>query len=78
LYQFVLLLFNRIIETQVKQGKGVFISKDGEICEGWWKNNNQHGKGRNIFLTGNTYEGEYKDDTKNGHGKFTFLSGLTY
>ena len=49
--------FNRRKGTQIRQGKGITIRKNGAKREGWHRNNFMNGKGRIIFNTGNTYEG---------------------
>jgi hypothetical protein len=33
-------------DTNVKQGRGIYMCKDGTIYEGYWRNNKYHGKGR--------------------------------
>ena len=61
--------FNRRIGTQIRQGKGITIWKDGSKEEGWYRNNLINGKGRIIYASGGTYEGQLKDDTPNGFGE---------
>ena len=39
----------------------MLINSNGEIYEGWWKDNKTIGKGREILNDGRYYEGEFKD-----------------
>jgi hypothetical protein len=44
---FKITLFSRI-GTQVREGRGVLVKRDGALYEGWFRNNKFHGRGRVI------------------------------
>ena len=45
-------LFYRIIDKDIRDGRGVQIWLDGSRYEGYWKNNKANGRGRLIHADG--------------------------
>ena len=70
--------FSRIINTEIREGQGIYINYDGGIYEGWRKSGKLHGKGRVINPNGVIYEGDYLDGFANGQGNYTFSDGRIY
>ena len=61
-----------------REGKGVYIWKDGEKYEGEWKNDKREGKGILHYNEGDRYEGEYKNNIKEGKGIMYYKDGNRY
>ena len=72
-----LFLYSRI-GTQVREGRGVLVKKDGTLYEGWFCNNKFHGRGRVISAQGDMYEGELRDGKESGVGTFIWADGSKY
>jgi hypothetical protein len=53
------LLYVRIEDTDIREGRGIQIWRDGSRYEGYWKNNRANGRGRLIHADGDVYEGEW-------------------
>ena len=51
------LFVNRIMNKDIRQGKGRQIWPDGSMYEGWWMDNKANGKGRLIHADGDVYDG---------------------
>jgi hypothetical protein len=72
------LLFYSRPGTNIREGKGVLVKKDGAFYEGWFRNNKFHGKGRVISAQGDLYEGELRDGKESGFGTFIWADGSKY
>jgi len=57
------------------EGKGSYITADGTIREGTWKNNRLNGQGNLLWANGDKYVGEFKGGEKNGQGTLTTADG---
>ena len=55
-----------ICGSEIKQGMGVMISKDGSRYEGFFKNDSAHGFGRLVSENGDVYEGMWFHDKIEG------------
>lgn len=64
--------------TNVREGRGILVKKDGAIYEGWFRNNKFHGRGRVISAQGDMYDGELRDGKEYGHGTFIWADGSKY
>lgn len=69
---------NRRGGTNIREGRGLLVKKDGAIYEGWFRNNKFHGKGRVISALGDMYDGELKDGKEYGVGTFIWADGSKY
>ena len=69
---------NRIVDSEVRDGRGIQIWLDGSRYEGYWKNNKANGYGRLIHADGDVYEGEWKDDKADGYGTYFHSDGAKY
>ena len=56
-------------------GKGSYITADGTIRKGTWKNNRLNGQGSLLWTNGDKYVGEFKNGEKNGQGTLTIADG---
>jgi len=52
--------------------KIVVTYENGDVYEGFVKNNQRYGEGMMTYANGNVYEGEWKDN-KHGKGKMTYI-----
>ena len=59
----------------LKEGRGRFEYKNGDIYTGEWKNDQMEGKGVYTFNNGNIYEGEFKNNKQNGKGILLYSEG---
>lgn len=50
-------------------GEGTYISSDGSVYKGEWKNDLQHGFGVETWPDGSIFKGEYFEGNKHGYGK---------
>ena len=57
-------------KNEMRDGRGKFIYKNGDIYEGDWKNDKKEGKGIFHFNNGNRYEGDFKNNKIEGKGIF--------
>ena len=55
-------ILSRLVDQDIREGRGIQIWLDGSRYEGYWKNNKANGKGRLIHADGDVYEGDWKDD----------------
>ena len=62
----------------MKEGRGILITKNGSKYIGYFQNNKKNIRGKLIHFEGDIYEGEWLDDKANGKGKYTHLDGTTY
>ena len=62
-------------------GKGEWWTKEGEVCEGQFKNGGRHGKGKQYFtkgkIKGTVYVGLWKNNNKT-KGKIKWYDGAVY
>ena len=66
------------INRNVRHGRGIQISPDGDIYEGDWLNDKPNGYGLYTQIDGTKYEGEWKDHKQNGKGKEIWPNGALY
>jgi hypothetical protein len=65
-------------KKKIINGLGIYTFHNGDVYEGYFKDDKRHGKGRVTFHSGALYEGYFKDDKKHGKGKYTFPNGTVY
>jgi len=70
--------FSNCIKGNCKNGKGVFITAEGDRYEGIFKNNKLEGEGRWKSKFGDFYRGSFKRGIVNGRGKLTLTNGDFY
>ena len=64
--------------TQIREGKGIYITHDRKLSEGWFMNNKLNGRSRFINTNGNYYIGEWVDSKIQGYGlHFNSTAGTT-
>ena len=59
-------------------GKGIYVSSDGDKYEGAWKAGYEHGYGEYIYSKGYRYEGEWKEGLWHGQGTYIDVAGNRY
>ena len=59
----------------LKEGRGRFEYKNGDIYDGEWKNDQREGKGVHTFQNGDIYEGDFKNNKQDGKGIFVYSKG---
>ncbi len=57
-------------------GKGKL--SNGNVYEGYWKDNNWHGKGKLSYKEGSVYDGDFVDGKQTGNCIYTFSDGRKY
>ena len=68
-----------LVNTDIRQGFGKQVWKDGSMYEGYWVDNKANGpKGRLIYADGDVYSGTWKDDKAHGSGTYYYLDGAVY
>ncbi len=61
------------------EGRGIFIDFDGNIREGWFKDDKMIGIGRHVSITGEVYNGPYFEGLRHGEkGKLRDSEGGVY
>lgn len=60
------------LSDQLPVGRGMLISSDGSISEGYWLNGALHGQGRRIFANGEWYSGDWVSGVMEGRGKMQY------
>ena len=73
-----LIFIYRVINTQIREGRGTQVWVDGSFYEGWWKDNKANGKGRLIHADGDIYDGIWMDYNAHGFGTYTHTDGAKY
>ena len=68
----------KCIKGNCYNGRGTYLSKQGNKYIGQWRQGLRSGEGKLVFTTGDYYIGQFQDDTFNGKGKFQFQSGEIY
>jgi hypothetical protein len=71
----VSLAYRRCKEGNCDNGYGVYLSRNGDIYKGNWKNGKRHGQGTCTYANGEMYEGLWQHDQFNGRGVFTDKDG---
>lgn len=66
------------IEGNCQDGKGTYLSPDGDKYVGEFKNGKRNGQGTRIYPGGYTYVGEFKDGNFSGQGTYTYANGAKY
>ena len=56
----------------IKEGRGIMISQDGNLREVWFKNNLMNGPGRYITIDCEVFEGTYVDGYSQGLGTYVW------
>jgi len=59
-------------------GQGVYVSANGTIYDGQWRNGQAHGHGKRTHYDGSIYEGEWRFDEKSGSGIEWLAGGELY
>ena len=62
------------MEKKKKNGKGIYITKEGRLFEGYFYDNEKYGPCVEIYENGNLYLGEFLNNKKHGKGKFYWFS----
>ena len=52
--------------SNIREGRGIYLWPDGQIYEGFWKNNKAECRGRFIMPNGGFYEGQIRDNMRHG------------
>ena len=60
---------------KIKEGFGLMEYNNGDIYQGYFKNNKREGKGIYKYNNNDIYEGNWENNLQNGKGKFTYNSG---
>ena len=61
-----------------KEGKGIYIYKNGCKYEGYFKNDKKEGSGIFYYANGDRYKGNFKEGNYHGKGTFYFNNGDRY
>ena len=64
--------------TTIREGRGILISREGFIYEGFWIDDRRFGFGRILIPNGNVYQGQWVNDQSSGKGVYSTVEGLTY
>ena len=59
--------------NNLKEGKGIQTTPDGEKYEGNFKNSKFEGKGIFYYKNGNRYEGDFKNNNRHGSGIMYYI-----
>ena len=59
----------------IQEGRGVLISGEGAVYEGFWKDGLQNGKGRIIYDDKSVYQGEFQNGVPEGFGIYSTFNG---
>jgi hypothetical protein len=54
--------------SNLRDGRGIVIWKNGSRYDGYFKNGKANGYGRIIHAEGDVYEGNWSDDKVHGYG----------
>ena len=67
-----------LVGTDVKEGRGISIWKDGSVYEGYHKNNLSYSIGRLLHADGDIYHGEFKSSKAHGLGYYLHKDGSCF
>ena len=56
------------MNSNVRQGRGIYVWPDGQLYEGFWEHNKASYRGRFITPRGGVYVGEVRDNMRHGLG----------
>ena len=65
-------------QTNVREGRGIEMQRNGIRYEGHFKNNQYSGRGRYYHANGNVFEGWLERDNANGKGAIKYFDGSKY
>lgn len=66
------------LSYQLPSGRGILISQDGSISEGYWLSGTLCGKGRQIYPNGEWYVGDWVSGVMEGRGTMQYSDGHYY
>lgn len=64
--------------TTIREGRGILISNENYIYEGFWIDDVKYGFGRLIMSNGNTYQGDWDLDMSQGRGIYSTEDEMIY
>jgi hypothetical protein len=64
--------------TSIREGRGLLLSAEDYLYEGFWLDDHKFGFGRILLANGNAYQGEWLDDASSGLGIYATADGLMY
>lgn len=64
--------------TNIREGRGIFITNRGDLYEGFWIDDDKFGTGRMIMKDGSIYQGHFKEGKYHGKGIFCSPKGIIY
>ncbi len=62
----------------MRNGKGKYFFKSGNVYEGEWMNDRMHGKGKMTYAQGGAYVGDWFKDQRHGNGMYKYRDGSIY
>lgn len=66
------------MKGDLKEGKGLVVSANGDVYTGDWVADMRAGQGRCQYASGDVYVGQWANGERSGLGECTFASGDTY
>ena len=64
--------------TEIADGIGIEVWNNGNIYEGYFKDDKKNGYGRYIYPSGEYYIGDFKDGLFHGMGEYHWNDGRVY
>ena len=64
--------------TNIREGRGLLISWEGYMYEGFWVDDMRFGFGRMLINNGCAFQGDWKNDKSEGKGVYYSNNGLKY
>ena len=64
--------------TTIREGRGILISHENYMYEGFWIDDVKFGFGRMIVFNGNVYQGEWNNDKSEGRGLYCTDNQMIY
>jgi hypothetical protein len=65
-------------KSNQRHGRGIQVWVEGNIYEGYWKNDKPNGMGKLIYKDGDIYEGEFINGKANGFGVCVYANSDRY